>query len=662
MKLIANLSIKLKLVFLALLPLLGLLYFSISGIQEKWTVMLEIDKIKALSNYSVKASSLVHETQKERGATAGFLGSGGSSFVSELQLQQKDSDKKAADLRSFLNKFESDAYGSEFVQTMNAAIKHLDGISNMRSSVSSQAVSADEAVTYYTQLNALFLKTISLGAKVADHGGIVKEITGYINFLQSKERAGIERAVLSNVFAEDRLSQAELQRFTSLVAQQDTYINAFNAVANEDKKNFYQNKMQADDVQKVLKMRKTVFEKGMNNNFGINSTDWFQVASGRINLMKDVENKLSEDLNALAEKLKLDAESQLIFYSIVTIIIVVMVIISAITIILSITRPLNQAVIIANKMAEGDLSTKIDITSSDEVGKMLAAMNNTLAKLSQIIGEVRASATSMSSASEEVSATAQSMSQGASEQAASVEETSSSIEVMTSSIMQNTENAKVTNDMALQAASDAAESGEAVQQMVDAMTVIASKISIIDDIAYQTNLLALNAAIEAARAGKHGKGFAVVAGEVRKLAERSQIAAEEIGQTASTSVAVAEKAGRLLTEMVPVIQKTSSLVQEIAAASQDQSSSAGQVNGAMEELNKVTQINASASEELAATSEEMSSQSQSLQEMMAFFKVDNQTADFVAKRWSETRLNCEQKKPEARPLFPHSSVQERYSA
>ena len=276
---------------------------------------------------------------------------------------------------------------------------------------------------------------------------------------------------------------------------------------------------------------------------------------------------------------------------------------------------------VVSRIANGDLTVDVQTRPNDN-DSMLYAIKNMVNKLSQIISEVRANAAAMASASEEVSATAQSMNQGASEQAASVEETSASIEEMTASITQNTENAKVTNDMALQAASHATESGDAVEQTVAAMAEIAKKIGIIDDIAYQTNLLALNAAIEAARAGEHGKGFAVVASEVRKLAERSQIAAEEISEKASSSVDVAEKAGKLLTEMVPVIQKTSGLVQEIAAASEEQSASVGQVNNAMEELNKITQASASASEELAATSEEMSGQSQNLQEMVAFFEVD----------------------------------------
>ena len=286
----------------------------------------------------------------------------------------------------------------------------------------------------------------------------------------------------------------------------------------------------------------------------------------------------------------------------------------------SITRPISDAVNVANLLAEGDLTARIEVSSQDETGQLLMAMKHMVDRLSQIIGEVRSAADNLSSASEEVSATAQSLAQGASEQAASVEETSASIEQMSASINQNTENAKVTDGMASKAAREAGEGGEAVGQTVAAMKSIADKIGIIDDIAYQTNMLALNAAIEAARAGEHGKGFAVVAAEVRKLAERSQVAAQEIGEVAKGSVSLAEKAGQLLDEIVPSIRKTSDLVQEITAASEEQSAGVGQINTAMSQLNQTTQQSASASEELAATSEEMGSQAQQLQQTMSFFK------------------------------------------
>ncbi len=288
----------------------------------------------------------------------------------------------------------------------------------------------------------------------------------------------------------------------------------------------------------------------------------------------------------------------------------------------TITGPVNQALNVANRLSEGDLTVRIEATSKDETGQMLQAMSNMISKLSAVVADVNSGAQNLASASEEVSATAQSLSQAASEQAAGVEETSASIEQMTASIAQNTENAKVTDGMASQAAKQAAEGGEAVSTAVTAMKQIAKKIGIIDDIAYQTNLLALNAAIEAARAGEHGKGFAVVAAEVRKLAERSQVAAQEISELAGSSVELAEKAGKLVGEVVPNIKKTSDLVQEISAASEEQSSGVGQINSAVSQLSQTTQQNASSSEELAATSEEMSSQAEQLQQTMSFFKVE----------------------------------------
>jgi len=287
-----------------------------------------------------------------------------------------------------------------------------------------------------------------------------------------------------------------------------------------------------------------------------------------------------------------------------------------------ITRPLAEAVQVADRMAAGDLTVKIDNRCKDETGLVLQAMHRMVSKLSQVVSDVSSGAQALASASEEVSATSQALSQASSEQAASVEETSASIEQMASSIAQNTENAKVTDGMASKAAKEASEGGEAVNATVAAMKQIAKKIGIIDDIAYQTNLLALNAAIEAARAGEHGKGFAVVAAEVRKLAERSQVAAQEIGEVASSSVELAEKAGKLLDSMVPSIRKTSDLVQEIAAASSEQSSGVGQINSAVSQLSQTTQQNASSSEELAATAEEMSSQAEQLQQTMAFFKLE----------------------------------------
>ncbi len=271
--------------------------------------------------------------------------------------------------------------------------------------------------------------------------------------------------------------------------------------------------------------------------------------------------------------------------------------------------------------AEGDLTKRVERDYQGLFGKVKDSANSTAENLTRVMGEVRAAADALTGAANQVSATAQSLSQAASEQAASVEQTTASIDVMSASISQNSDNAKVTDGMATKASKEATDGGGAVSQTVAAMKQIAAKIGIVDDIAYQTNLLALNAAIEAARAGEHGKGFAVVAAEVRKLAERSQEAAKEIGDLAGNSVSTAERAGKLLDEIVPSIQRTSELVQEIAASSAEQSESVVQIGGAMGQLSKATQQNASASEELAATSEELSGQAEQLQQSIAFFNI-----------------------------------------
>ncbi len=277
---------------------------------------------------------------------------------------------------------------------------------------------------------------------------------------------------------------------------------------------------------------------------------------------------------------------------------------------------------IAKEIANGNLSLQFTNKESEKATGIFSAMIEMSDKLRDIVTTVISSANNISQGSSQLSESVQNLSSGASEQAASVEETSSALEEMSANVNQSADNAKQTEKMAESASQQSAEGGEAVEETVTAMKDIATKIRIIEDIAYETKILALNAAIEAARAGEHGKGFAVVAAEVRKLAGNSEVAANEISDLARSSVSVSEKAGSLLKEMVPTIAKTADLVQEITAASEEQSTGINEINGAMTQLDTVTQNNAALSEELASTAEEMNSQAMSLEDMMTFFTIE----------------------------------------
>ena len=182
--------------------------------------------------------------------------------------------------------------------------------------------------------------------------------------------------------------------------------------------------------------------------------------------------------------------------------------------------------------------------------------------------------------------------------------------------MTNTGNAKKTNDIAGRTATQAIDGGRAVKETNEAVKQIAEKIGLIEDIAYQTNLLALNAAIEAARAGEYGKGFAVVAGEVRKLAEKSQVASKEIGELAGNGLKVSDRAGEQIARIVTDIQETAELVQEITVASEEQNSGVQQINSGMDQLNSLSQTNASLSSDLAVSAEKLSGQADSMQQVL----------------------------------------------
>ncbi len=298
----------------------------------------------------------------------------------------------------------------------------------------------------------------------------------------------------------------------------------------------------------------------------------------------------------------------------------------------SISRPLETGIALAEKVAEGDLSTKFAIDRKDEIGRLSAALDTMVANIKTVVDEIRMGAEKIVKASDKLNKESMELSEGASEQASAAEEVSSSMEEMYANIQQNTDNSKETEQIAQKAADGIKVSNKSSMQAQKSLEDITEKISIIGDIAFQTNILALNAAVEAARAGTEGRGFAVVAAEVRKLAERSQQAANEINAVSQETIESSGEATKNLIEITPEIEKTASLVQDITAASLEQVAGVEQINNALQQLNQITQRNAVNSEQINSASKELEDLSLMLNNSISVFKLEEQQQSLKGKK------------------------------
>ncbi len=303
--------------------------------------------------------------------------------------------------------------------------------------------------------------------------------------------------------------------------------------------------------------------------------------------------------------------------------------------VLSITRPLSQAVAVAEQVAAGDLTADIDVRGRDELARLLGALQAMNGSLADIVQRVRSAADSIATGSAQIATGNADLSQRTETQASNLQQTAASMEELAATVRQNAESARQADQVAATASGSAAKGGDVVGRVVGTMQDIntssrriADIIGVIDGIAFQTNILALNAAVEAARAGESGRGFAVVAGEVRNLAGRSAEAAREIkqliGQSAETvesGTRQAADAGSSMQDIVSQVQKVTQLIAEISGASNQQTLGIEQVSEAVSELDKVTQANAALVEEAAAAAESLRGQANQLVETVANFRL-----------------------------------------
>ena len=309
MKILSKFSFKALLLIMVIPPTIVAMFFFSNQFVKSSGDLTDTKILQISLDLSIKIRELVHELQKERGATAGFIGSKGKKFGTILSTQRESVDKKIEVLKFIMSSIDLDKLDRAFISSLKISMSKLQKIANVRAGVSSLSISKKEAIGYYTSMNGEFLDTIATLAKNSDHPKIIKLLTSYVNFLYAKERAGIERAVGTAIFSSDRAEPSMRKKFNDLIAEQNSFIKSFYILASDKQKREYEKILSAKAVKDVDRMREVLLTARNVGGFNVDSTKWYKIATQRINALKEVEDFMEKSIDFKSKKLLLLKDS-----------------------------------------------------------------------------------------------------------------------------------------------------------------------------------------------------------------------------------------------------------------------------------------------------------------------------------------------------------------
>ncbi|MDF7759697.1 nitrate- and nitrite sensing domain-containing protein [Kosakonia cowanii] len=634
MKWIYRISMKSKLL-LALLPLLfALIWLAASGIMSRVATGQQMHTIISLTTLAKDAGSVIHELQKERGLSAGYIGSKGQQFNNELSAQYPVSTKALTQLTELLNQFPEQEANSDIRQALAQFRQHQQGINDFRNRVRALSVNGSDSLVWYSTIINDLLNVVGGISQLTDNGEIVNQLAAYYSVLNAKEQSGIERALLSNVFSADRFTEAQFRQLNEVVGKQASWLAATHAFSSAEVNAKMSAQLNSPQALKALSLRQTAIDHAATGGFGVAPADWFNAQTARINTLRAVEEAASHHLLVTAQKLADEAWHEVTLFAVISVISLAIALFFAVLVASSIHRQLQHSLATIRGM-DGDLTQRLDVPGSDELSLLNRAYNQAIENIQHIVSEIKHGAGVLRSASSEIASGNQDLASRTDQQAASLVETAASMEQIATAVNMTADNAneakRLTQEMEKQvqeASRVAGETSHSMSAIRHSSEQISNIVSSIDEISFQTNLLALNAAVEAARAGELGKGFAVVASEVRNLSQRCANEAQQIRELVSKNmeqiqqgVALAQASDRALHAARENTGQMLSFVSDIAHAANEQSLGVSQVHEALNQLEQVTQQNAGLVASAASASQLLDQQSETMSELVGRFVV-----------------------------------------
>ena len=632
-RLLDKMSVSLRVSLVALMPLVAMVYFSSSTVLERQTTVAEMDTVQSLAQLAPDISAVVHEMQKERGMSAGFIGSKGKKFSDTLPTQRKDTESKVTILKTALSSFDAAAISSGLESKIKVAMIAVGELGLKRQQVTSFSLTIPQMAGYYTPTIGKLLAIVEEMGVLSSNVDVTKTITAYTSFMQGKERAGVERAMGAGGFGSGQFKPAIYQKFVGLIAQQGTFFGAFNLYAAPEQKAFMKKTLSGPIVDEVARMRKIALESPQTQDLkGISGGDWFKAITAKINLMKKVEDNIANKLQSQAMAIRGEAQAAFMFFLTLLGVLLVVILTFVFLTVRSITQPLNILTSTAINIAEGDLNSVVSVIyKKDEIGQMARAVQvfkdgamrvnamtaeqdsaRNLAKqdrsllmnkmandfhknvggvvqmVSSASTEMQASAEALSATAEETNAQSSAVAHVANETASHVETVATAAGELSSAIQEISSQVSKSSAISGDAVSEAERANDMVKSLDVAANKIGEVVALITDIADQTNLLALNATIEAARAGDAGKGFAVVASEVKNLANQTAKATEEISGQIGDIQSATQNAVNAIGGISSTIEEISAISGSIAAAIEEQSAATQEIARSVEQVSSGT--------------------------------------------------------------------------
>lgn len=597
-------TIKAKIILLAILPIIAVLFFSLTGIAEKVTLLSNVSESEVLTILAVKTSAFIHETQKERGMTAGYIGSDGVTFAGSdgLSEQRNLTDSKLESLKEYISSINWDKFEDELEERLSQAMKITDKYESHRKKVTNLTISSDEGIKFYTNQNSLFLEVIRFIAAHVPTVEIRTQLNAYNNFLKGKERAGIERAVLSSAFAADKLGFDTFKIFNNLVVNQEVYFEVFKADAKVEQKEYFSKTLSGPAVDEVQRLREVAFDNAGKDSLGhIDSAYWFNQMTEKINLMLNIELKLADDFGIEIEKKRDAAHVSMLIFIILVVVLIIVLGVFSIYVIIKVTKPILAIKSVVGQVAEGDLTAVFDADSmkqNDELGDLTQSFVDMTKNLKDVITSIIKGSAELSSSSsnllevsvgltseaiastekagavaaaaEELNANSSSVSDGMNQSAENLNGVASAAEEMSATISQIVQNTEKAMNITKEAVKQSKEVSILMNDLGASATDIGKVTETITSISDQTNLLALNATIEAARAGAAGKGFAVVASEIKELAKQTAEATEDIRSKIDRIQKSTRNSITDINKITEIVQQVNDYVTTIVAAVEEQ--------------------------------------------------------------------------------------------